>query len=627
MNLTLMKHFLLAIGIISLTLTNSSAEESTADVAADEIILNPVVVDGTPADALKFDPIVPSTKGSTTQKASNGGIAKDIANQLPFHLSDNMKPGNVVNMSGNVRTAEEFDVNVLGIPLNAPQGGGFNLTSFPQYMWSGFNFQLGPSMGAYDPRGIAGSLSLKLWTQDALLTEEKETRITVFDSTNKISQHSVGVDTGKGFAINVGTGRGQVSGPAGSMSARLFENNRLKTKLHLIATNQKTENFQSERSTQATADYTVMRFIPILQADADLSSKIIFKSSFFWDHTYLKTEDPTNTMSVTRERAHARQGGFETAFITGNTKLGIGARQVDFKRLTFAAPEEKIMNLQLTQSIRNGRFLLEPTVGGTAVTRVGFKPMATLGMRLENKNDKKMEAAFLRLGYHNRFPSLLDRYTIYYVTGFAGPAYAAPNPELKVERVYSSELGVEAKHERVSTSLTGFGRFSKDARYYQNAVVNYVGPPTVTRSGQIINNGDAYTFGAIHSIDVEPTSFLSFGTRINWTKARFSDANEKFLYQPEWVGIGTIDFHDPRGIHGIQLIQKTASSFMAASEESSTKSALPGYYYMDIIARFQLNDAFTVSGGVENVWDRKIQFRKNQPSDGRFYVLSAAGRF
>ncbi len=593
MNSALMKQlglsFGLYVGTFCLTLTNGFAADETVkdtqDETNSEIVLSPVIVDGTPSDVLKFDPIVPSTYGTTTLKASNGGIAKDISNQLPFHLSDNMKPGNVVNMSGNVRTAEEFDVNVLGIPLNAPQGGGFNLTSFPQYMWSGFNFQLGPSMGAYDPRAIAGSLSLKLWTQDALLDEKKETRITAFDSTNKISQHSVGVDIGKKFAINLGSSRGNVKGPAGSLSARLLETDRVKTKFHLIATRQKTEDFQSERSTQATADYTVMRVIPILQADADISSNVIFKSSFFWDHTYLKTDDPTNVMSVTHERAHVRQGGVETALILGKTRLGVGARQVDFKRLTFSAPEEKMLNLQATHSLQiSDHTVIEPTIGGTAVTRFGFKPMATLGIRHETTEDAQTFGQFLRLGYHNRFPSLLDRYTLYRVTGFAGPAYAAPNPDLKVERVYSGELGLDFKHERFSSSLTGFGRYSKDARYYKNAVVSYAFGPTVVSSGQVINNGDAYTYGAIHAIDFDVTSFLTLGTKVNWTKSRYRKTQEEFLYQPEWVGIGTIDIHDPLQKMGLQISQKTASNFISASEESSARSPLPGYYFMDLMA-------------------------------------------
>jgi len=93
------------------------------------------------------------------------------------------------------------------------------------------------------------------------------------------------------------------------------------------------------------------------------------------------------------------------------------------------------------------------------------------------------------------------------------------------------------------------------------------------------------------------------------------------------VGIGIIDIHGPRQKIGLQITQKTASSYMSASEETAAKTPLPGYYYMDLMARFQINESVTISNSAENVFDRKIQFRKNQPSDGRFYVVSAAGNF
>lgn len=622
-----------AVLLSSLTLcapfSKAQAEvEATKEMMREIVTLDPVIADGTPADALKFDPVVPSLKAKTTLRASNGGIAKDLSNSIPYHFSDNTRAGNVVNFSGAVKAAEEVDVNVMGIPLNAPQGGGFNLTSFPQYIWNGFNFQVGPALGAYDPRGVAGSLSLRLWTQEALFTEESGYRITGFHSTSHVQQLSVGYDNGKDLGILAGMSTGKVQGPAGSVSYRAYESGRFKSKIHLIATDQKVQDFQSERSTQATADYRTVRFIPIVQADYQFTPSVLLKTNFFYDDTYLETDDPTNATGVQHERSHIMQGGVETALISGKTKIGLGVRQVDFNRLTFTAPRESILNLQATHTIKSGEYTLDPTIGATAITRFGLKPMATLGIRRDITIDESSSYGnFLRIGYHNRFPSLIDRYTIYVIPGFSGLPYAIANPGLDVEKVISSELGADYHSSDLNASITAFARFSKDTRYYQTAVINYAGPPTVTRSGKVINYGDSYTFGILPSVDYRALPVLTLGAKVNWTKARYETAHEAVLYQPEWVGILTADLHDSQDRYGFTIIQKLATSFLSGSEESTAFTRLPGYGYVDLSARAKFTDSVSGSLGVENVFDRKIQFRKSQPTQGRIYVMSATGVF
>ena len=129
-----MKTFLFAL----LTLSFSAfAEDET-------YTLDPVVSDGTTAESLKFDPVVPAFNGKTEGRMSTGNVAKEIANDLPFHSNSNMKPGNEVGFIGIGKGAEETDVNMLGIPVNRPQGGGADLATFPQYFWSGPRPSKGP---------------------------------------------------------------------------------------------------------------------------------------------------------------------------------------------------------------------------------------------------------------------------------------------------------------------------------------------------------------------------------------------------------------------------------------------------------------------------------------------------
>ncbi|RYZ62791.1 MAG: hypothetical protein EOP09_18460, partial [Proteobacteria bacterium] len=231
--------FILSFVLACLTFSDAHSAGS------DGYFLDPVYSEGSTYDVLKFDPFTPSIERKKTKKlSSNGGVSKEISQELPYHLSENTRPGNVTNFQGSGKRPEDIDVNFLGIPLNAPQGGGFDLNSFPQYLWSGFSFQQGPSAGAYDPRGVAGSLSLKLWTQEAITSfkpEDPYARATVFRSSARLSQLSASGTNGE-IAALVGVSDGQITGPAGSMSAKLLTRDRLKIKGHVVATNQTVHN-------------------------------------------------------------------------------------------------------------------------------------------------------------------------------------------------------------------------------------------------------------------------------------------------------------------------------------------------------------------------------------------------
>ncbi len=91
-------------------------------------------------------------------------------------------------------------MQALGIPLNPPQGGGFDLSIFPQFIWSGFQYQAGPALGTFDPRGTAGSLTLLPWSAEALKLSKQATRVTAFYSSAKLFQVSAAVSDGKSFA-------------------------------------------------------------------------------------------------------------------------------------------------------------------------------------------------------------------------------------------------------------------------------------------------------------------------------------------------------------------------------------------------------------------------------------------
>ncbi|MBC7384852.1 MAG: TonB-dependent receptor [Cryobacterium sp.] len=596
-----------------------------ADVL-NEVILDPVVAAGTTAEALKHDPVIPAYIGKTKGQISTGNIAKEIANDLPFHSNANLKPGNEVGFVGVGKGAEETDVNLLGIPVNRPQGGGADLATFPQYFWSGYSYQIGPSLGAFDPRGVGGSLTLRLWTQENLGTESY--RATAYHSTRRIQQFSLGKSSER-YAILAGMTTDAVTGPGLSFSAVPFENGALKLTTHLIYSQTDVDQFLSEKRPSQSAHQTTYRFIPVIQADAKLSEQTRLKSSLFYDLGYVRYEDRLRPADDQRKKT--TQIGNETALITGDTRLGFGIRNVTYRRSISSPigdfPSEQILNVQATQGFKKtteeGFVLFEPTVGGYAVSRQGFFPTATLGLRNERKVGEGKYGQFLRVGYTKRFPSLLDRY--YELLAPAGPGsfiQGLPNPDLRPENVRSAEFGADYGNGRYKNQITFFARDYKHARYTR---FTFVSPSLSTF--QIQNAGNAYVYGATQSQDFKALPILDFGTRLTYQRSQIEDLNAAFPYSPKWVGILKFDLHDADEKYGLEIVNKLASGYVAYTETTTGVQPLPGYYYLDLFARAVVAPGVNVTLGIENAFDRPIQFRIGDPDLGRIYSLAASAAF
>ncbi|MGZ3707884.1 MAG: hypothetical protein ACXWPM_03500, partial [Bdellovibrionota bacterium] len=132
-----------------------------------EISLPPIVKEGTPGEVLMEDPIVPALGDSTRLDSGSGSVLHQLANEIPLAAPD---PGRVgfAQFRGFGKSAEDTDVQAFGIPLNSPLGGGLDQSIFPQFLWSDYRFQAGPSLGAFDPRANAGTLTFIPWTERAL---------------------------------------------------------------------------------------------------------------------------------------------------------------------------------------------------------------------------------------------------------------------------------------------------------------------------------------------------------------------------------------------------------------------------------------------------------------------------
>ncbi len=625
-NLTRLALFALFAMIVVSSFSANAADVATS-MTEEPAVLAPIIAEGTPAEAMKFDPIVPAYTAKTKSNLSSGNIGKELANDLPFHSSGNLRPGNEAGFIGVGKGVEETDVNVLGIPINRPQGGGSDLATFPQYFWSSYHYQIGPSLGAYDPRGVGGSLTLRLWTQENLGTESQ--RATAFHSTRKLQQFSYG-RSAESYAALVGVTTGEVFGPALSFSGRVLENGATRVTTHLLLTDTNVDSFYSEKTPTQEAQQRTIRAIPVVQIDHRFTGGPLLKSSLFHDFTFVNYEE--ENFPTRKQTKYVHQVGTENALLFGDTRIGLGFRNISYKRKASAAlenlPQEQVVNLQATQTYRLGAEMkLEPTIGATTVTRLGTFPYATVGARHETNYENSRFGQFFRIGYHQRFPSLLDRY--YELSQYRGPTLpilvVSPNPGLRPENVRSIETGVDFAAGVYRSQLTLFARDYKHARYTQVRTVVVPGPDQEIY--QIKNAGDAYVFGGTHSQDLKLASYFDVGTRATFQRSKIYDLGTRFPHSPEWVGILKGDLHDPDQRFGLEVANKVASKYLSYGESSSSNTQLPGYYYMDLFARVRPVEEVTIVVGVENVFDREIQYQATGIPEGRVYSLSASAQF
>ncbi len=350
---------------------------------------------------------------------------------------------------------------------------------------------------------------------------------------------------------------------------------------------------------------------------------MLLKSSFFYDLTYVNYNVSYQANKQQVKRTH--QIGNETAFLVGDTRIGLGIRNVAYKRESSTAienvPQEQTLNLQATHTFKRGDFKFEPTLGGTAITRIGFHPYFSAGLRHETDSDGVRLGQFLRLGFHTRFPSLLDRY--YEFVQAAGPStlVALPNPGLKPEDVRSVETGADYSVGNYHTQLIGFLRDYKHARYTSATTIG------ATTYYQIQNAGDAYVFGFTHSQDYRMSPNIDFGTRLTYQQSKIKDLDAEFPYSPKWVGILKLDLHDSENRFGVEIVEKAATEFLSYSESSSSPSSLPNYKYTDLFARARVIADVTLVAGIEDLFDKKIQYQSLIPAEGRVYSLSATANF
>lgn len=580
------------------------AENQSDEPAEIRVDLPRIVKEGTPGDVLLEDAIVSSPVHQTPWNSGSGSIQNSLQNQMALPMTDYGRSGNMSQLRGLGVTAEDVDVQAFGISLSPPQGGGANLSDFPQFLWSEFRYQSGPSLNALNQTASTGTLSLTPWTARALVQSDPGGRASGFSSSQGLTQVSAaarnGYGEGQATAVLGGYSYGTSNGPSGGLSTR-FGKGRVVGTVHLLVSDLETQVPGPINYPSPNARSRNQRVIPVVQGDFKLTRASLLKTSFFYDSAKIDYLDPDQGSS---SNSRIQQWGIQNAFFWEDWKFGLSARQVSYSNLSSFqsgqpsfAPLQNIGNLQFSRMIELRTIRVEPTVQGVWVTGFGLLPQGSLGVRKEWGQGH--EALYSRVSFSQRIPSLLDRY--YRYTDFVG------NPNLRTERDWTGILGGEVKSGRAAASVQAYAQYRQDAR--------------VPLGMTVTNLGDAAVVAVTGTGQFKVFKFLDISNSMTLSKSRLFATETQFPYVPVFLNVAGVTVHSrPTSVNW-----EWVTSFRlegARVFNVSTGEQLPSYGVFDTGVSVRLWQA-TVAARCENVLDRPIELIQGYPL-GRVFSLAVS---
>ncbi|MFZ9596089.1 MAG: hypothetical protein ACO3A2_08430 [Bdellovibrionia bacterium] len=550
----------------------------------------------TPAELLLEDPIMPKIRAQTSLPSANGSIENSISNHLALPTTDYGQPGQLTQFRGIGGSAQETDVQALGISLNPPGGGGFDLSIFPPFLWSEFQFQLGPSLNAQNQSASSGTLTLRPWTAQAIGSPPSTTptRITHSSMSRGAHQLSVGHRPTDQSALIFGTSLGAARGPSGSSSLR-WEKGNYTGEFHLLFTDLALDSKGSTDQPTPEAQIRNTRALPLIENDFHLGRDRILKTSLFYDWSYLGYRDPQlNVQSDT----YAQQWGSQLTYVSGDWKWGTSLRQVNFASPTngFQAPLQSISTFQVSKETEAGSLLILPVIQSLWINGYGLMPQGSLGIRKQWENSGF--SLYSRTQFSRSIPSLMDRFGNYGT--FVG------NPELKTENDWTQLIGAQLEKKDFEFSVSGYGQLRKN--------------PRVRLGSTLSNLNDATVLGLLSTFSLRFAQVFELRNSLTLTHSHIQANSAAFPYLPSlanslsFTARGEIQ---PNFYTYFKKIPIELSVFLKAATSRKTAiqtpQELPGYWMTDLAFKLQFNKSYDVFFRVENIFNHPIELIQGYP--------------
>lgn len=216
-----------------------------------------------------------------------------------------------------------------------------------------------------------------------------------------------------------------------------------------------------------------------------------------------------------------------------------------------------------------------------------------------------------------------------------------PNPDLKPERTYNTEMTIGRRFDNQTTfSMNGFYTWYEDAITTQPFLFN--GQSAMMYNGVLskvtanVNAQKAYIYGFSGDVSILLIKNLKFRSNATYTYARITSTNpEQALdHIPPFFGMSSMSYYNNK-YHVEFSVQhngaKRLADFNPNGEDNlpqATPTGMPAWTILNIRTGYQLSKAFKIQMALENILDQNYRvFASGISAPGRNFIVSLRGNY
>ena len=222
-----------------------------------------------------------------------------------------------------------------------------------------------------------------------------------------------------------------------------------------------------------------------------------------------------------------------------------------------------------------------------------------------------------------------------------------PNPNLKAEYAYNSELSIaKIFNDNLKVDITGFYTILKNAMVRRDFILN--GEDSIYYDGQlsqvqaIQNASNAYVWGIQAGLELKITQGISFSSKFNYQKGEEELDNgftSPLRHAPPLFTTSHLILKQNNLIADLYLVYNGEISNNNLAEEEKSKTNIyaidkngnpysPSWYTLNLKAQYLLSNNISTTIGIENITDQRYRtYSSGIAAAGRNLILSIKLKF
>jgi hemoglobin/transferrin/lactoferrin receptor protein len=216
-----------------------------------------------------------------------------------------------------------------------------------------------------------------------------------------------------------------------------------------------------------------------------------------------------------------------------------------------------------------------------------------------------------------------------------------PNPNIEPEYTYNVDLGFTQNIQNVRLEVTGFYTWFRNAialapfRFNEKDSISYSGTIVKVFANQNVNK--AYLYGANASITVDFPQHFRFYSTLNYTYGRLQPRHAEEIpldHIPPVYGKTSLSYTNSvvtAELYGLYNGWKKIENYHPTGEDNAqyaTPDGSPSWFTLNIKTTLNLQKAFSLQLGVENILDRNYRyFASGFSAPGRNFIVALRTNF